>query len=100
MTDHATESALRAQIRELETALETERASVAILRGADETAESLAVDLVKATERIAELEGRRCGECGYSDTPLDRSASRVFCRRYCRHKRQGSVCEAFARRDR
>jgi len=58
MTDHATESALRAQIRELETALETERASVAILRGADETAEALAADLVKATERIAELEGR------------------------------------------
>jgi hypothetical protein len=50
-------------IDQLQARIAEQEERISLLRGADETAESLAADLTRATQRVAELESRRCENC-------------------------------------
>jgi hypothetical protein len=63
MSDTADRATLTAKLEQAQQRIAELEYSVRLLRGADETAESLAADLTRATQRVAELESRRCQNC-------------------------------------
>jgi chromosome segregation ATPase len=59
MSDAADRATLTAKLEQAQQRIAELEYSVRLLRGADETAESLAADLTRATQRVADLEQER-----------------------------------------
>jgi hypothetical protein len=65
VSDVSERATLTAKLEQAQQRIAELEYSVRLLRGADETAESLAADLTRATQRVAELESRRCENCAH-----------------------------------